>query len=136
MRLTHIFMAALLLCNLPGRAIAADQTFNAPEPRNVLHALDGKTYWEMFGVCFASAQSVLERAALEQNEAQQREMNELAASVLERAIARLVADRGIVEKDAEEIFYARVAEFSPIAEFSDACRLYVRDHDTRFGAPM
>jgi len=25
--------------------------------------------------------------------------------------------------------------FSPAAEFADACRLYIRDHDARFGPP-
>ena len=28
-------------------------------PRRLLHAVNGKTYWEMFAVCFTSANAVL-----------------------------------------------------------------------------
>ena len=135
MALRAIFLAGALCSGLASAAAAADATFDQPSPGNVLHAVDGKTYWEMFAVCFASANAVLEKAALNQNEAAQREFGELATAVLERGIARLVADRAVFEGEAEEVFLARAAQFSPAAEFADACRLYIKDHDTRFGPP-
>ena len=131
--------AALIVCLLCSAfaplALAADATFSQPDAKNVLHAVDGKTYWEMFAVCFASANAVLEKAALDKNEAAQREFGALATAVLERGIGRLVADRAVFEGEAEEVFLARAAQFSPAADFADACRLYVRDHDARFGPP-
>ena len=136
MRFAKLFFAALWVCAFAGSAHAADQTFAAHDAGNVLHGVDGRTYWEMFAVCFASANAVLEKAALENNETQQREMGELAAAVLERGIARLVADRVVFEGEAEEVFYARAAGFTPIANFADACRLYIKDHDSRFGEPQ
>jgi hypothetical protein len=136
MRFAKGLFAGLCLCAFAASADAADQTFAAHDAGNVLHGVDGRTYWEMFAVCFASANAVLEKAALENNEAQQREMGELAAAVLERGIARLVADRVVFEGEAEEVFYARAAGFTPIANFADACRLYIKDHDSRFGAPQ
>ena len=135
MRPAKSALAALCLCVVSVGAFAADQTFSAPEAGNILHTLDGKTYWEMFAVCFASAGAVLEKAALEHNEAEQHEMDELAAAVLERGIARLVADRVLFEGEAEELFYARAAQFMPAANFADACRFYIKEHDARFGAP-
>jgi hypothetical protein len=136
MRFAKILFAALSLWALAESARAADQTFAAHDSGNVLHGVDGRTYWEMFAVCFASANAVLEKAALENNESQQREIGELAAAVLERGIARLVADRVVFEGEAEEVFYARAAGFMPAANFADACRLYIKDHDARFGAPQ
>jgi hypothetical protein len=136
MRFARIIFAALSVCALAGSARAADQTFDAHDAGNVLHGVGGRTYWEMFAVCFASANAVLEKAALENNESQQREIGELAAAVLERGIARLVADRVVFEGEAEEVFYARAAGFMPVANFADACRLYIKDHDARFGAPQ
>jgi hypothetical protein len=135
MRFAKIVFVALCICALGANAYAADQTFAAHDAGNVLHGVDGRTYWEMFAVCFASTNAVLEKAALENNEAQQREMGELAAAVLERGIVRLVADRVVFEGEAEEVFYARAVQFTPIANFADACRLYIKDHDARFGAP-
>jgi len=136
MRFAGVLFAAILVCAPGGVAHAADQTFAAHDFGNVLHAVDGRTYWEMFAVCFASADAVLEKAALENNETLQREMGDLAAAVLERGIARLVTDRVVFEGEAEEVFYARAAGFTPIANFADACRLYLQDHDARFGAPQ
>jgi len=115
--------------------MAADATFDQPDAKSVLHAVNGRTYWEMFAVCFASANAVLEKAALDKNEAAQREFGELATAVLERGIARLVADRAVFEGEAEEVFLARAAQFSPATQFADACRLYIKDHDARFGPP-
>jgi len=130
------FLLAALLCSAFGSAgIAADATFAVPDAKNVLHTVNGKTYWEMFAVCFASANAVLQKAALEHNEAAQREFGALASQVLERGIARLVADRVVFEGEAEEVFLARAAQFSPVTEFADACRLYIKDHDARFGPP-
>jgi hypothetical protein len=116
-------------------AVAADATFDAPDVRDVLHAVDGKTYWEMFAVCFASANAVLEKAALDKDEAAQRDFGELASRVLELGIARLVQDRAVFEGEAEEVFLSRAAQFPPAAEFARACRLYIKDHDSRFGPP-
>jgi len=127
--------AALVLAFLPGVALSADATFDQPDLKSVLHAVNGKTYWEMFAVCFTSANVALEKAALEHNEAVQRDVGNLATQVLERGIGRLVADRTVFEGEAEEVFLARAAQFSPVADFADACRLYVRDHDARFGPP-
>jgi hypothetical protein len=134
-RFATILFAALCLCALGERAFAADQTFAAPAG-NVLHGVDGKTYWEMFAVCYASANAVLEKAALDQNETAQTEMTALAADVRERGIERLVKDRTVFEGEAEEVFLARAAQFMPAANFADACRLYIKDHDSRFGAPQ
>jgi hypothetical protein len=131
--------AALIVCLLctgfASLALAADATFDQPDAKNVLHAVDGRTYWEMFAVCFSSANAVLEKAALDNNEAAQREFGALASAVLERGIGRLVADRAVFEGEAEEVFLARAAQFTPAVDFADACRLYIRDHDARFGAP-
>ena len=135
MRFAKTVLAALCICTLGGSADAADQTFAAAEAGNLLRGVDGRTYWEMFAVCFASANAVLEKAAQEKDDTQQRDMEELAAAVLERGIARLVADRVVFEGEAEEVFYARAAGFMPVANFADACRLYIKDHDSRFGAP-
>jgi hypothetical protein len=134
------FFAALFICASAGgawaaAAVAADQTFQAPEAGNPLHVLNGKTYWEMFAVCFASADAALGKAAQEQNETQQREMGELATAVLDRGIARLSTDRAVFEGEAEEVFLARAAEFMPAANFADACRAYIKDHDSHFGPP-
>jgi hypothetical protein len=135
MALRTILLAGLMCGGLISAARAADATFDQPDAKNVLHAVDGKTYWEMFAVCFASANAVLEKAALDRNEATQREFGELATEVLERGIARLVADRSVFEGEAEEVFLARAVQFSPAGEFADACRLYIKDHDSRFGPP-
>jgi hypothetical protein len=135
MRFAKIVLAALSICALGRSAYAADQTFAAHDTGHVLHGVDGRTYWEMFAVCFASANAVLGKAALEKDGTLQRDMGELAAAVLERGIARLVADRVVFEGEAEEVFYARAAQFMPAANFADACRLYIKDHDWRFGAP-
>lgn len=135
MRLSKFVLSGFLLCGFCAPAMAADQAFTAPEAGNPLHALNGKTYWEMFAVCFSSANAVLEKAAQEQNDTQQREMGELAAAVLERGIARLVTDRSVFEGEAEEVFLARAAQFMPAPNFADACRLYIKDHDSRFGPP-
>ena len=124
-----------LLCSGFASLAFADATFDQPDAKNVLHAVNGKTYWEMFAVCFTSANAVLEKAALDQNEAAQHEFGALASAVLERGIARLVMDRAVFEGEAEEVFLARAAQFTPAAEFADACRLYIRDHDARFGPP-
>ena len=129
------FVVCLLCGGFASLAMAADATFDQPDAKNVLHGVNGKTYWEMFAVCFTSANAVLEKAALDQNEAAQHEFGALASAVLERGIARLVMDRAVFEGEAEEVFLARAAQFSPAAEFADACRLYIRDHDARFGAP-
>jgi hypothetical protein len=135
MRLTKIIALTLILCEFSGSATAADQAFNAPEAGDVLHGVDGRTYWEMFAVCFASANAALEKAAADKDQMQQRAMDGLAASVLARGIARLVTDRAVFEGEAEEVFYARAAQFMPVADFADACRLYIQDHDSHFGAP-
>ena len=135
MGLRTVSAAALLALGVVSPAIAADATFDQPDTKNVLHAVNGKTYWEMFAVCFASANAILEKAALDKNEAAQREFGALATAVLERGIARLVADRAVFEGEAEEVFLARAAQFSPAAEFADACRLYIEDHDAHFGPP-
>jgi hypothetical protein len=135
MRLKTGLLATWLCCGFVSAAVGADAAFDAPDAKNVLHAVNGKTYWEMFAVCFTSANAVLERAALDKNEAAQREFGELATAVLERGIGRLVADRSVFEGEAEEVFLARAAQFSPAAEFADACRLYIKDHDSRFGQP-
>jgi hypothetical protein len=135
MRLKTGLLAACLCCGFVPAAIGADAAFDQPDAKNVLHTVNGKTYWEMFAVCFTSANAVLERAALDKNEAAQRAFGELATAVLERGIARLVADRSVFEGEAEEVFLARAAQFSPVAEFADACRLYIKDHDSRFGPP-
>jgi hypothetical protein len=100
-----------------------------------MHAVDGKTYWEIFAACFASANAVLEKAAQERNETQQRAMGELADQVRERGIARLVTDRVVFEGEAEEVFLARAASVMPAANFAAACRTYIADHDSRFGTP-
>jgi hypothetical protein len=135
MRFAKIFFATICFCAFDGQAFAADQTFAAHDAGNVLHGVDGRTYWEMFAVCFASANAVLEKAAREQNQTPQTDITELAAEVRERGIARLVADRIVFEGEAEEVFLARAAGFMPAANFADACRLYIKDHDARFGAP-
>lgn len=135
MGLRTIFLAGVLCCSFASAAAAADATFDAPDAQNILHAANGKTYWEMFAVCFASADAVLEKAALDKNEAVQREFGDLATAVLERGIGRLVADRAVFEGEAEEVFLARAAQFSPAPQFADACRLYIKDHDARFGPP-
>ena len=129
------FLVCLLCSGLASPAMAADATFDQPDAKNVLHSVNGKPYWEMFAVCFASANAVLEKAALDNNEASQREFGALASAVLERGIGRLVMDRAVFEGEAEEVFLARAAQFSPVAEFADACRLYIGDHDARFGPP-
>ena len=134
-RLRRILLAGLLCGAFASGASAADATFDVPDTKNVLHTVNGKTYWEMFAVCFASANAVLKKAALERNEAAQREFGALASQVLERGIARLVADRVVFEGEAEEVFLARASQFAPVAEFAEACRLYIRDHDSRFGPP-
>lgn len=128
-------LAVLMVCLFAGTASADDATFDTPDAGNVLHGVNGKPYWEMFAVCFSSANAALEKAALDKDEAAQRAMTELAASVLERGIARLVADRTVFEGEAEEVFYARAAQFMPVANFAEACRLYIKDHDSRFGTP-
>ena len=135
MRFAKPLFTALCLCVAGARAFAADQTFSAPAG-NVLHGVDGKTYWEMFAVCFASANAVLEKAAREQDQAAQTDMTQLAADVRERGIERLVKDRVVFEGEAEEVFLARAAQFMPAANFADACRLYIKDHDSHFGAPQ
>jgi hypothetical protein len=141
MRRAKMSFAALIVCavsgGLSGGAAAGgpDQMFHAPEAGTALHALDGKTYWETFAMCFASANAVLEKAARERNESEQRAMSALADAVLERGIARLVADRVVFEGEAEEIFLARAAGTVPAAGFADACRVYIKDHDSRFGTP-
>lgn len=135
MSLRTILLAGLLCSGFMSAAGAADATFDQPDAKSLLHAVDGKAYWEMFAVCFASANAVLEKAALDRNEAAQREFGELATAVLERGIARLVTDRAVFEGEAEEVFLARAAQFSPAGEFADACRLYIKDHDSRFGTP-
>jgi hypothetical protein len=132
----RVALIVCLLCSgFTPLALAADATFDQPDAKNVLHAVDGKAYWEMFAVCFASANAVLEKAALDRNGAAQQEFGALATAVLERGIGRLVADRSVFEGEAEEVFLARAAQFSPAADFADACRLYIRDHDARFGPP-
>ena len=133
--LRALFLSLAILLGAVAPAMAADATFDQPDAKNVLHVVNGKTYWEMFAVCFASANAVLEKAALDKNEAAQREFGELATAVLERGIARLVADRAVFEGEAEEVFLARAAQFSPATQFADACHLYIRDHDARFGPP-
>ena len=135
MRVKTITVAAVLCSLFASAAIAADATFDVSDTKNVLHAVNGKTYWEMFAVCFASANAGLEKAALEHNEARQRDLGNLATQVLERGIGRLVADRTVFEGEAEEVFLARAAQSPPVAEFAGACRLYVLDHDQRFGPP-
>jgi hypothetical protein len=135
MGLRTVLAAAGLAFGFVSPAIGADATLNAPDAQNILHAANGKTYWEMFAVCFASANAVLEKAALDKNEAAQREFGALATAVLERGIARLVADRAVFEGEAEEVFLARAAQFPPAPEFAGACRLYIMDHDSRFGPP-
>lgn len=134
MRLPRAVLACICCCLASG-AVAADATFDAPDAKSALHALNGRTYWEMFAVCFTSANAVLEKAAQDRNEAAQREFGKLATDVLERGIARLVKDRAVFEGEAEEVFLSRAAQFPPIAEFADACRLYIDDHDSRFGLP-
>ena len=129
------FLVGVLCSSFAAAAAAADATFDAPDAGNVLHAVNGKTYWEMFAVCFSSANAVLEKAALDKNEAAQREFGDLATAVLERGIGRLVADRTVFEGEAEEVFLARAAQFPPATDFTNACRLYVKDHDSRFGPP-
>jgi hypothetical protein len=129
------FVVFLLGCGFVSFAAAADATFDQPDAKNALHGVNGRTYWEMFAVCFTSANAVLEKAALDKDETAQSEFGALASAVLERGIARLVTDRAVFEGEAEEVFLARAAQFSPAAEFADACKLYIRDHDARFGPP-
>jgi hypothetical protein len=133
--LKRIAIAALLTVSLVHSAQAADQTFNAPDLADVLHPQNGKTYWEAFAMCFASAGAALEKIPTGKNAVQQREMDELAAAVRERGIARLIADRAVFEGEAEEVFLARAAQSMPEADFAGACRLFIRDHDSRFGPP-
>jgi hypothetical protein len=127
------FVVCVLCCGFASLAAAADATIDQPDAKSALHGVDGRTYWEMFAVCFTSANAVLEKAALAKNEAVQSEFGALASAVLERGITRLVTDRAVFEGEAEEVFLARAAQFTPAAEFADACRLYIRDHDARFG---
>jgi hypothetical protein len=135
MGLRTVSAAALFAFGFVSLAIAADATFDAPDARDALHAVNGKTYWETFADCFASANVALQKAVLDKNEAAQREFGDLATAVHDRGIAQLVADRAVFEGEAEEVFLARAAQFSPAAEFARTCRLYVLDHDSRFGPP-
>jgi GNAT superfamily N-acetyltransferase len=135
MPLKRAFLAMFLTACLAHAAQAADQVFDAPDAASGLHAVNGKTYWEIFAMCFASAGAALEKAVTEKNEAQQQQMDALAADVRGRGIARLVADRAVFEGEAEEVVLARAAQAMPEPGFAAACRLYVKDHDSRFGTP-
>ncbi|HXI99673.1 MAG TPA: hypothetical protein VNH44_00535 [Micropepsaceae bacterium] len=133
MRIKLFSVAVLMVCGFAGAAWAADATFDAPDAGNALHAVNGKPYWEMFAMCFSSVNAALAKAARDKDETQQRDLSDLAASLLERGISRLVDDRTVFEGEAEEVFYARAAQSMPVANFADACRLYIKDHDSRFG---
>lgn len=123
MRKFFAFMAlAASLAVTPG-AFAADQVVKAGNG-DALAGLNGKFYWQLFALCETSL-----RAEALQHPAFAAPYTNIANSSNARALARLMADRGIVEADAQKLVASREKIERPVEGIATTCNQLIRKHD-------